>query len=132
MIKIDFTNEPVCGEPGPNFYWYGTTEDFFELSCKLQILGKANDDRIVLPCTYQGENSEVHMVSKKNGKILNRYSISKNRVMMELDTTIWREILIKFYLLSMISGREYIDLEEFQGIEEEANLIIDSQYETFS
>ena len=128
MIKIDFTDGYVCGEPGPNFYWYGTTEDFLELSCKLYTLGKNEGNRIVIPCTFQGKKSEVHMLSKKNGKILNRYLSSENKVLMELDITIWREILIKIYLLSMIPGREYIDLEEFQNLSEEANFIINSQY----
>ena len=129
MIQINFMKEQVCGEPGPNLYWYGTTTDFFELSSVLHILGRTDKNRIILPCIYYGKESEIYLISKKNGRTLNRYLSIKNRVIVELDMTIWRIILTKYYLLSIVPGREYIDLEEFQDIKEEANFIIDSQAE---
>ena len=127
MINIDFTIETVCGEPGPNLYWYGNKNDFFKLACMLYLLGENDGYKICLPCKVDEHPSEIFLISKCNGKILNKVMPSK-KLIIELDSEIWRDILLKIYLLSMTSGREYIDLDEYQDIQEDANFIIDSSF----
>ena len=48
MIIIDFTNDEIAGEPGPNFYWRGTPEDFLQLTNDLHKLGRKNRITILL------------------------------------------------------------------------------------
>ena len=127
MLSIDFTNEVVCGEPGPNFYWYGNMEDFYWLSTIMHPLGKVNNYQILLPCKKDSENTFVRLSSVSGGSILNKNDNVNNMIVVELDCEIWREILQKFFLISMTRGREYIDLEDHPGLFEHANFIIDSQ-----
>jgi len=126
LLSIDFTNEMICGESGPNFYWYGSMEDFYWLTSIMHPLGKINNYQMRLPCKKDELDVFVELSSRTNSKILNKYDNSLNCIRVELDREIWREILKKFFLLSMVSGREYIELEDFD-LYEEANFIIDSQ-----
>ena len=127
MLSIDFTDEMICGEPGPNFYWYGSMEDFYWLASVMHPLGKANNYRIRFPCKKDELNVFVELSSREKGNILNKYDNSRNIIIVELDCEIWREILKKFFLLSMVSGREYIDLKGYPDLYEQANFIADSQ-----
>ena len=129
MLSIDFTDEMICGEPGPNFYWYGSTEDLFWLTSIMHPLGKMNNYQIYLPCKKNDFNTFVKLSSEEGGNILNKYDDSQNIIVVELDCEIWRDVLKKFFLLSMVPGREYIDLEDYPHLYEQANFIIDSQRE---
>ena len=127
MIKIDYTDEIICGEPGPNFYWFGNTQDFFWLCNIMHPLGNIDQYQITLPYK-KGENDIViKLASIKGGRILNKYNITNHTVTVELDKAIWQDILQKFFLLSLTPGRLYIDLEGYSSIYEDANFIIDSQ-----
>ena len=127
LLSIDFTDEIICGEPGPNFYWYGSMEDFYWLASVMHPLGKANNYQIRFPCKKDELNVYVELSSREKGNILNKYDDSRNIIIVELDCEIWREVLKKFFLLSMVPGREYVDLEDYPGLYEQANFIIDSQ-----
>jgi hypothetical protein len=117
----------ICGEPGPNLYWFGDCEDFHWATCLMQPLGRSNGYQVVLPCNKNETSLSIRLSSIEGGTILNKYDSKMNAILVELDCNIWRIVLKKFFLLSMTPGREYIDLENF-NVYEEANFIIDSQF----
>jgi len=76
MITIEYLQEPIAGEPAPNFYWRGYKSDFLRLSNDLHLLGESNGSTVILnDLNYISSNLKIQASSIKSGNILNEKKI---------------------------------------------------------
>jgi len=124
MLKIEYINEDICGEPAPNFYWSGNKKDFLNF---LPILwGLASNEKEFIELTTNKAivvSHPIKMIVKTNGKILNKKY--DNFILMELDIKIWQNIMLEILNVSFEESHIYMDFDEL-NLEEDANYILES------
>jgi hypothetical protein len=126
LVTIDYTHDYVEGEPGPNLYWRGTTADFLRLLLDMHSLGVQENieirmsdiDYVLIIGT-----PDVLAKSSKNGKTLCR--VAGDKIVIDLDPSIWRQVLAVWLGISFYSSFDYIEFDEIDLIED-ANFIVSS------
>lgn len=127
MISIEYTDELLEGEPGPNFYWRGIPSDFLQLVADLHRLGADNENELqlnALSYVQVVDDLKVILRSSKNGRklcIRNEFD-----VIMDLDKNIWRRVLDKLLSVSFERSHNYIEFDDLE-LEESANVIVSSE-----
>jgi hypothetical protein len=127
-LKIDYTEEMISGEPGPNLYIFGTRDDFDWLQKEIQMLLNLSVAHLELI------NSE--RIRFENG-IVNRISIrmeheNLSRIVVGEPTIIF--YLTKEYLLDLekrclgLSQRKVHDYVDWTISGMNFNLIISSEW----
>ena len=127
MISIEYTNELLDGEPGPNFYWRGVPSDFLQLVSDLHHLGTNNGNEIQLGSLdyiQMAEDCKVVLVSSNGGR--NLCVRHESCVIMDLDKNIWRRVLDKLLSVSFEKSHNYIEFDDLD-LEETANVIVSSE-----
>ena len=127
MIVVEYTVNPVEGEPGPNFYWRGQPKDFLKLLVDLHPLGKDEDVDIVLnefDYIKVADNLVILLNSVKGGSKL--CVKSGNKIYMSIDSSIWIDILHKILGISFYKSHDYIEFDNLR-LTETANVIISSE-----
>jgi hypothetical protein len=128
MIKIDYTLEYLCGEPGPNIYFMGKPIEYAKLSNDLHELGERPDITFTLnDLKYINILNDYNIICKssKDGNILNK--VSDKQITIDLTTTMWRTLLIQIYAISFYPCHDYL---EFDGVNliEDANIMVSSEF----
>jgi hypothetical protein len=127
MISIEYINDFLEGEPGPNFYWRGTPDDFLQLVADLHCLGVNNGAELSLN-TFDyiraADNLKIILRSSENGR--NLCSKNESGVVMNLDKNLWCMVLDKLLSVSFEKSHNYIDFDELD-LTESANVIISSE-----
>jgi hypothetical protein len=133
MITIEYLDEMVCGEPGPNLYWMGKPHDYLLLINDIHCLGVENGIEICLnDLDYINvlEDFKIFVKSKDEGNIL--CQVDGKVVTIELSILLWQQILSLFLGITFGNYHNYIDCDvlEFDGLEfvEQANFIISSEF----
>ena len=132
MITIDYRTEYLEGEPGPNFYWLDTPNDFMNLVIELHALGQKNGIEKVLNNIQFVKvvgNYKIVTTSSVGGNLLCK--VDKNTITINLDCTLWRLVLGVFLGISFYACHHYLDFEDFNLIED-ANFIVSSEGESHS
>ena len=124
-MTIEYTRDYLCGEPGPNLYFRGNSQEFFDLVCLLKALAF---QRLIIKreAIVNGKKSFISFLSQKEAKILNAYVEETNEVVINLDFEYWKELLLRLFLIYLKPGRIYVDMDEEFGLKADANFIIDS------
>jgi len=133
MIKIDYTNEMICSEPGPNLYWIGQPCDYLLLINDIHCLGVKNGIEIRLnDLDYINVLGNINIIakSKDGGNVL--CQVDGNVVTIELSNLIWQKILSLFLDISYGEYDIYIDCDSLEvdklELVEQANFIISSEF----
>ncbi len=127
MITIEFLQEEIEGEPGPNFYWRGEPKDFIRLLVDMHSLGcKENVEIDLSKYGYIQLRSidNLRAISSRNGKLLCKRD--GNKIEINLKMADWRELLRYFLIISFYPSHLYVDFEGM-GLYEDANFIISSE-----
>lgn len=127
MITIEYTNEYLAGEPGPNFYWRGKPADYLGLIRDLHPLGIRNDVEICvndLKNVKVVDGSKIIAKSTKEGRIL--CCKSEGLILIDLTCMIWRSIHRLLLEISFAPSHHYVEFDE-ADLAEDANLIISSE-----
>ena len=127
MLTIEFTNEYVEGEPGPNFYWSGHPDDYLKLVVELHKLGSDINEKIFfrdLNYVRLINIDNVEAKSSREGKILNK-KIDRT-ILIDINCTLWQEIMRVFLILSFNQGHYYLDFDNLR-LEEDGNFIVSSE-----
>jgi hypothetical protein len=127
MILIEYTNEFLEGEPGPNFYWQGIPSDFLQLVVDLHRLGSDNGNELYLnTLNYIQviEDYNIILRSSKDGR--NLCSKNESTIIMDLDKSIWQSVLYKLLGISFERSHDYIEFDDLE-LEESANIIVSSE-----
>jgi hypothetical protein len=126
MISIYYTNESVEGEPGPNFYWRGTPDNFLQLVNDLHQLGTHDGIELSfdnLKYVQTHENIKVILRSSKAGnELCNKRDLV---VTMNLNKNTWRRVLDKILSVSYEKSHNYVEFDDLNLVES-ANVIISS------
>ena len=127
MITIEYLNEEIEGEPGPNFYWRGKPNDFLQLLNDLHDLGceeKIEIDLVELNYIELNDMTNVRAVSSLSGDLLCKKN--GDTILINLTISAWQELLHNFLAISFYPSHYYVD---FEGINffEDANFIISSE-----
>jgi hypothetical protein len=126
MLKIEWVEDWMRGEPGPTLYWSGNPGDFLDAAVALHGLGESNDVALAVSelahVQVEGKLSVVAH-SLQNGKTLVKNEAGK--ICIELDCEVWRQIIHQLLSLSFVPSFDYVEFHG-QGMMEEANFIIDS------
>ena len=126
-IKIYYTTEVICNEPGPNMFWIGPGDSFRSLinaiyplarGKKKEVSIKSNDnfflDGIDFIQLIQQENYKKQFILKE-----------KDNIIITLDKMHWRNVIHIITTITFEPSENYIDFEE-EGLREDANWIIES------
>lgn len=127
MITIEYTCKMVEGEPGPNFYWRGTPIDFLKLLSNLHILGCKDNIEISLGSISLisiNDDYDIRIRSSMDGNILCK--IDNRIIHMDLPSSVWRRLLVKFLQISFFPSHDYIEFEDLCLLED-ANFIVSSE-----
>jgi len=127
MVSIEYTDDFLEGEPGPNFYWRGSPNDFLQLVIDLHRLGIHNKiviDLQNLKYIQVEEGLNIILKSAKEGRTLCHKN--KTNIIMELDKNIWRRVLSVLLTISFEKSHNYIEFDDLD-LEESANVIISSE-----
>ena len=127
MITVEYLNEEIESEPGPNFYWRGEPKDFLCLINDLHLLGAKEDVEVnLIDYNYIKliNVANVKAVSSLNGGLLCKRS--GDDVLIDLNRSTWRELLGIFLMISFYPSHHYVDFEE-SNLFEDANFIVSSE-----
>lgn len=128
-VEILYTNDPIEGEPGPNLYWKGKPEEYWQLLIDLRPLalsvGFSIDLKKLTYIQFKGIKS-YSLSSIKDGTILTQ--VKDENVLTELDPIAWEEFLLKILALSFSSGHIYQEELWQAPLIENANVIMSSEY----
>ena len=127
MIIIEYLNEEIEGEPGPNFYWRGVPKDYIRLLNDMHVLGCEEDVEINLtdyPYIKLKGLKKVHIRSSSTGSFLCKRN--GDAVIIDLTSSIWQDLLRYFLIISFYPSHYYVDFEDMNFIED-ANFIISSE-----
>jgi len=127
MILIEYIEDQIEGEPGPNFLWKGQPEDFMRLVVDLHSLGTEDDLEVLVNdfgyINVQNGNRVV-LKSSLNGKTL--VGVENNELIIDLDKDIWREVLHYFLSVSFCPSHNFVEFDNLEVIEL-GNFIISSE-----
>lgn len=128
MIKVDYTLEYLCGEPGPNIYFMGQPTDYSKLSIDLHELGEKPDIKFTLSdLNYINILNGYNIICKssKDGNVLNK--VSDKQIIIDLTPTMWRTLIIEIFAISFYPCHDYL---EFDGVDiiEDANIMVSSEF----
>ena len=127
MIKIGYTNEPLVGVPGPNFFWSGDCHDFLKLCHDLHPLGQRNGMSLSIHELYYiqvvGELGCIGDSVTGGNYLLKK---TNNIVEISLDVDVWRRFLGQCYHLSFQPSHVILNFDGF-NLQEDANFIISSE-----
>lgn len=127
MITIELTNESVEGEPGPSFYWQGQPGDFLKVINDIHKLGESDGHTINLnSINYVNILHEKRVILKSLKGGTNLCKVVNDSVSIELDSTIWREILHLMFSISFYPSHNYVEFDNLELIED-ANFVISSE-----
>lgn len=127
MINIEYTEEYLEGEPGPNFYWRGKPYDYLRLVDDLHRLGTSADVEISLNSLEYiqcSENYQLIAKSSNGGKILCKNE--NDMCLINLEPSLWQQVLGKFLRISFYPSHDYVEFEHVELVEH-ANFIISSE-----
>ncbi|MBF0497355.1 MAG: hypothetical protein HQK58_12405 [Deltaproteobacteria bacterium] len=127
MISIEYTNDFLEGEPGPNFYWKGIPSDFLQLVYDLHPLGTKLGIEIrlnSLDYIQTTEDFKILLRSSEGGR--NLCTKNKSIIMMDLDKNIWRRVIEKILSVSFEKSHNYIEFDDLE-LKESANVIVSSE-----
>ena len=127
MITIELTNETIAGEPGPNFYWRGTPEDFLRLIRDLHRLGRDHGGMVSVKDLDYVEVLGGYSVELKSNKGSNKLCDVRNKAVdVDIDRKLWQRMLSTFLSISFYPSHDYIDFEDVDLLED-ANFIVSSE-----
>ena len=127
MVTIELTNENISGEPGPNFYWRGTPEDFLRLIQDLHKLGKDHGETVSAKDLDYVEVLDGYSVELKSDKGSNKICDVRNKAIdVNIDRKVWQRLLSIFLSISFYPSHDYIDFEDLDLLED-ANFIVSSE-----
>ncbi|HIP83471.1 MAG TPA: hypothetical protein EYH19_07870 [Desulfocapsa sulfexigens] len=127
MIYIEYTDEFLEGEPGPNFYWRGRPRDFIKIIADLHPLGSNNETEIKLNNLALIQVNSDHIITARScegGSTL--CSIKGNNILIELDKKLWRGVISLFLSVSFERSHNYVEFDNYD-LKEDANFIINSE-----
>lgn len=128
MIVIDFTNDRIYNEPGPNLLLFGNREDFLQLLTDLHKLGVKNNEKVeVEALTYTKllqEDLNLAFSSSASGDILLKKS--DERLEVNLKKELWREIHHKILSITYEESFNFIEFDNF-SLQEDGNIIISTE-----
>ncbi|MEM5787051.1 MAG: hypothetical protein AAGU11_07005 [Syntrophobacteraceae bacterium] len=127
MITIEYTNDVLEGEPGPNLYWRGNPVDFLALICHLHSLGSKEGIEIrleTIPLVRIIGAFSITARSSSEGSILCKMDV--NTIFIDLTSSLWRQVLVKFLQISFFPSHDYIEFPDLQ-LFENANFIVSSE-----
>jgi hypothetical protein len=124
---VEYTQNTVRGEPGPNIYWKGGVDEYRLLLNGLHSFGRLVGQRVVVSdlsyVRVVGIRS-YEMLSTSNGGIISK--IDGGKISTDLTCECWREFLHKVLSISFGSGFVYQEFDG-KGLLEEANIIMESK-----
>jgi hypothetical protein len=127
MISIEYTSERLENEPGPNFYWRGKPHDFLVLVNDLHPLGCNDSIEMCLnKLEYIKVSGQYRVTARASSGGKTLCKVSGNCILIDLSSNIWRRILELLLRISFYPSHHYIDLDEFQLIED-AGFIVSSE-----
>jgi hypothetical protein len=126
MLQIEFMEEFMLNEPGPNFYWRGNPADFLQIVVDLHILGEGNGYNIALHDLSYVSVIGVSKVVATSTQEGNRLVVLENdQITIDVDAQLWQGIIAKMLSISFDASFNYV---EFDGLDliEDANFLIES------
>ncbi len=127
MLLIEYTDEYLEGEPGPNFYWRGTPDVFLRLLTDLHPLGATIGIEIQLNALeYIHVDGGLKVTLRSSGKGRDLCKKSERHVIMDLEITTWRRVLEKFLSISFEASHTYVEFDDLD-LHESANIIVSSE-----
>ena len=133
MIRIDYTEEQIEGEPGPNFYWMGDQYTYASIIPILHPLACEYNQEIVITDLPQITGVDGLRVVGRSIKD-SWYLVRKmdNEIAMNVHCGLWSKILVSFLEISYERCHDYLDLDDDElfadRIQEDANLIVSSEW----
>lgn len=127
MITIDVIDDSIEGEPGPNFFWRGSPDDFLSLIRDLHELGKNHGQRVLLnDIDYLKilKGYSVELKSSETGGLLCR--IEDKTVIVDLNRESWQRVLAVFLRISFSPCHDYVEFDDLHLVED-ANFIVSSE-----
>lgn len=127
MIHIEYTDEFIEGEDGPNFYWRGKPKDYLRLVNDLHDLGCNEGIEIQLDKVEyitMLSNIKIVMKSSSEGNVL--CTRQNNTVLVDLRCSIWRNLISLLLTVSFFKSHQYIEFDDLNLVED-ANFIISSE-----
>jgi len=127
MIYIEYTNEYIEGEDGPNFYWRGEPKDYLRLINDIHDLGSSDGVELQIDqFDYITVLSSITVVMKASdeGNIL--CTRQNDKVLVDLKCSIWRDFISLLLTVSFFKSHQYIEFDELNLVED-ANFIISSE-----
>ena len=126
-IHIHYTTEVIHGEPGPNMFWVGSSDNFRSLVNQIYPLARGEKETLVIETgtsfTLHGMDS-VHLVQHTSYK--DRFIVKNpHSIVVTLDVHHWRNIV---HLITSITFAPSENFIEFDGedLREDVNWIIKS------
>ena len=130
-MRIDYTNETIEMEPGPNIYMMGSPNEFIRLLEIIEPLTITNDASISLKSkienlVFLGKGIEdILMISKKQGRTL--IKIEKSCAVMEMDSSYWKKVVNLIEGLSKRKAHQFIEFDNLE-MREDCNVIMSSEW----
>jgi hypothetical protein len=129
-MKIELTNEMIEMEPGPNLYFMGSVKDFDLFSNIIMKLKSKTTQIILLNEIFDdleviNPNLKIILKSVEQGNILNK--IEDTNVIMELDPSLWGQVLKKILALTCKPSHIYLEFDHL-NLREDCNIIMSSEW----
>ena len=130
-MRIDYTNNTIEMEPGPNLYIMGSPNEFIRLLKIIEPLTTTDDVSISLKSKIENieflgeEIEDILMISKKKGSTL--IKMKKSCAVMEMDSLLWKKVKLLIEGLSKSKAHQFIGFDNLEMIED-CNVIMSSEW----
>ncbi len=129
-MKIDFTNEMINMEPGPNLYFMGNTADFVLLHnifirMSKNVTAEVSLDNEIENVEMIGSKKRIILKSSDGGNILSK--VEEENIIIDLDPRLWRKASLIVDSITKEPSHNYIEFDDIDLLEE-CNLIISSEW----
>ena len=126
-IKIYYTTEVICNEPGPNMFWIGPGDSFRSLIDAIYPLARGKKKEVSIESNsnfFLDGIDSIQLMQQENYK--KQFIVKKqNDIIITLDKIHWRNAIHIITTITFGPSENYIDFEE-EGLREDANWIIES------
>jgi hypothetical protein len=128
---IEYTTKSLQGENGPNVYYMGNPEEYWQALSDLRVLGMKNTEINLNKMSYIKANGGLLVVyrSSDNGNIL--LQKKDNTLLTELTCGFWQAFMHYFLTISFDPSHCYVDLDDirkYTPLVEDANIIMSSEW----
>jgi len=126
MITIELLHETIAGEPGPNFYFRGSPNNYLDFVIALHPLGEYDGFNIVLNDSIginNRTNKKITFSSAPEGKAL--CLLKDSEIVVELPHQKWCSVLNYIFTITFYPSTQYIEFDDLDLIED-ANFIVES------